>query len=375
MKNLVITALFVMTALASSAAAQVKSVAVANKPPTSQPPVVNSNTGAGTRARVFGVDPKSSNKTESEIRTAPPQTELKNHNEAARVRRASDSIDMQPALNPPATKNSKKGSSPTAIAPQPSNLFTNYSAVSMASTQVYRVGINDVLDIQIEGNAGKESTLFTVNNDGLVEYPLAGDPIVVAGLTTQEIVGLLKQRIRVFDNPVVSVNVRDYASHAVTVTGFVAAPGRKVLRREAVPLYAMLAEALVLPEAGRATITRAGRSPIVADLKDSNHMATLVTAGDIIRVSGAPIATEFFFIGGAIGSPGQKPFHSGLTLSQALLASGGTTAKSDARIRVSRLGPNGRLINEEHSLKKIQSGKAVDPVLAKDDRIEVMPID
>ena len=41
---------------------------------------------------------------------------------------------------------------------------------------------------------------------------------------------------------------RDYAaSHAVTVTGFVSAPGAKTLRREAVPLYAILAEALVLP--------------------------------------------------------------------------------------------------------------------------------
>jgi protein involved in polysaccharide export with SLBB domain len=137
----------------------------------------------------------------------------------------------------------------------------------------------------------------------------------------------------------------------------------------------MLAEALVLPEAGRATITRAGRAPIVADLKDANHAATLVTAGDIIKVSGVPPApSEFFFIGGAIGSPGQKPYHAGLTVTQALLASGGTTAKADARIRISRLGPNGRLIAVDHNLRKIQTGKSPDPVLEKGDRIEVIPI-
>jgi protein involved in polysaccharide export with SLBB domain len=197
----------------------------------------------------------------------------------------------------------------------------------------------------------------------------------VVGLTTPEISVLLRQRIKVFENPTVVVTVRDYASHAVTVTGFVASPGRKILRRDAVPLYAILAEALILPEAGRATITRAGRSPIVADLKDANHAATLVTAGDIIKVSGNPPGpSEFFFIGGAIGSPGQKPYHAGLTVTQALLASGGTTAKADARIRISRLGPNGRLIAAEHNLRKIQTGKWPDPVLEKGDRIEVIPI-
>jgi protein involved in polysaccharide export with SLBB domain len=264
---------------------------------------------------------------------------------------------------------------PRSPVPASSNLFTNYSTVSLASTQVYRIGVNDVLDIQIAGKPSRESTLFTVNSQGLLEYPLAGESIAVAGLTTPEVAVLLRQRIKIFENPAVVVTVRDYASHAVTVTGFVASPGRKILRREAVPLYAILAEALVLPEAGRATITRAGRSPIVADLKDANHAATLVIAGDIIKVSGIPPGpSEFFFIGGAIGSPGQKPYHTGLTVTQALLASGGTTTKSDARIRISRLGPNGRLITEDHNLRKIQTGKTEDPVLEKGDRIEVMPI-
>jgi protein involved in polysaccharide export with SLBB domain len=173
---------------------------------------------------------------------------------------------------------------------------------------------------------------------------------------------------------VVNVTVRDYASHAVTVTGFVAAPGRKILRREAVPLYAMLAESLVLPEAGRATISRQGRAPLELDLNDAIHAATLVIAGDVIRVTGAaPRPSEFFFIGGAIGSPGQKAFHAGLTLTQALLASGGVTVKGEARIRISRLGPNGRLVNSDHNLKKIQAGKVADPVLEKGDRIEVIP--
>jgi hypothetical protein len=152
----------------------------------------------------------------------------------------------------------------------------------------------------------------------------------------------------------------------------VTAPGTKVLRREAVPLYTVLAEALILPEAARATIIRQGRAPIVVDLKDANLSATPVVSGDVIKVSGMPAApTEFFFIGGGINSPGQKTYHAGLTLTQAILASGGTSATAGAKIKVSRQGIDGRLSTEEYNLRKIQTGKTPDPILQNGDRIEV----
>jgi protein involved in polysaccharide export with SLBB domain len=229
------------------------------------------------------------------------------------------------------------------------------------------------LDIKLTNQPGRSSTLFTVMDDGVVEYPLAGDPIVVDGLTTSEIAALLRQRIKIFDNPTVSVTVREYASHEVNISGLVAAPGAKVLRREAMPLYTVLAEALILPEAVRATITRAGRAPMVVDLKDANLSSTLVVPGDVIKVSGPAAApTEFFFVGGAIVSPGQKSYHAGLTLTQAILASGGTAPSAGGKVKVSRQGTDGRLTVEEYNLRKIQSGKTPDPVIQNGDRIEVM---
>jgi protein involved in polysaccharide export with SLBB domain len=168
------------------------------------------------------------------------------------------------------------------------------------------------------------------------------------------------------------VTVRDYASHAVNISGFVAAPGTKILRREAMPLYAVLAEALILPEAARATITRQGHEPLVVDLKDANLSATLVVPDDVIKVSGPSLSpTEFYFVGGQISLPGQKPFHAGLTLTQAILASGGTSASAGSKVRVSRQGTDGRLNTEEHNLRRIQSGKTPDPVLQNGDRIEI----
>jgi protein involved in polysaccharide export with SLBB domain len=228
------------------------------------------------------------------------------------------------------------------------------------------------LDIKLTDHPSKSSTLFTVLEGGVLEYPFAGNPIVVAGLTPPEIAALLRQRIKIFDNPSVAVTVRDYASHSVSISGFVTAPGTKVLRRETVPLYTVLAEALILPEAVRATITRQGRAPILVDLKDANLSATPVVSGDIIKVSGVPpTPTEFFFIGGEINSPGQKAYHAGLTLTQAVLASGGTSATAGAKIRVSRQGTDGRLNTEEYNLRKIQTGKTPDPILQNGDRIEV----
>jgi len=235
---------------------------------------------------------------------------------------------------------------------------------------MYRVGVRDVLDIQLTSNPNIDSTLFTVLDGGVLDYPFAGDPIVVAGLTTSQIAALLQQRIKIFDNPTVAVNVRDYASHAVIVTGFVAAPGKKTLRREAVPLYTILAEAQLLPEAARATIIRQGRAPFVVELKDANPSSTLIMAGDAIKVSTAP-ATEFFFIGGEINAPGQKPYHAGLTLTQAILASGGTNPTAGSKVKVSRQGADGKLTTEEFNLPNIQTGKLADPILQKGDRIEV----
>ncbi|MEK6282252.1 MAG: polysaccharide biosynthesis/export family protein [Acidobacteriota bacterium] len=372
MKTLIIATSVLIAAMATATSGQVKSVASANKPAASKSSAVNQSSVNTTRARVLGNDAKaaSGNNGSTSLPT-PPKPDLKNHTETARLRRTNEDAEQRPAKLPGASRTASNNISLSNNATPPS---TN-APVSPAATQIYRVGANDVLDIQIVGNSGKDSTLFTVGERGLLEYPLAGDTLAVVGLTTAEIAALLRQRIKIFENPAVVVTVRDYASHAVMITGFVAAPGRKILHREAVPLYAILAEALVFPEAGRATITRPGKAPIVADLKDSNHTSTLVIAGDVIKVSGVPPApSEFFFVGGAISSPGQKPYHSGLTLTQALLASGGTTGKADARIRISRLGPKGRLITEDHNLRKIQTGKIPDPVLEKGDRIEVIPV-
>ena len=246
------------------------------------------------------------------------------------------------------------------------------SAPVASLSQEYRVGIGDVLDVQLADMPTKKSTLFTVREGGALEYPLAGETLTVTGLTAEEIGARLCARIKVLENPKVIVKVRDYASHNVIITGLVADPGAKFLRREAIPLYVVLVEAQPRPEATSATITRAGRSLINVDLSDHNAMSTLILPGDLIKIVGQPRdASGFFYAGGALNSPGQRVFHTGLTLTQAILASGGPTRDAGNKAKVARQGTDGRLATTEYNLRQIQDGKTADPVLQPGDRITV----
>jgi protein involved in polysaccharide export with SLBB domain len=246
------------------------------------------------------------------------------------------------------------------------------SVTTPALTSLYRVGVGDVLDIRLLNTASRESSLYSVLSNGFLEYPLAGEAFSVSGLTTDEIAARLASKIKVYDKPQVTVGVREYASHNVIVTGLVDNPGSKILRREAVPLYVVLAEALPRAEAARATIMRGGSQNITLDLTNQTATGTLVMPGDLIRLTAAPpLAPQFFFIGGQVNAPGQKDFHAGLTLTQAILASGGTTRFAGDKIKVSRQGADGRLAVTEYKLKLIEDGKIPDPHLQPGDRIEV----
>lgn len=237
---------------------------------------------------------------------------------------------------------------------------------------IYRVGAGDVLDIRLLNQQTRESTLFTVLADGLLEYPLAGDAVQVGGLTTDEIDARLTAKIQIYENPQVSVSVREYVSHHAIVTGLVIEPGAKVLRREAVPLYVLLAEAQPRPEAGRATIQRPGGQSVTIDLADTKAASTLVFHGDVITLKSQPPALpQFFYIGGPVIAPGQKDFHAGMTLTQAVLASGGVTRFAGSKVKISRQGENGLLSSTEYNLKQIEAGKIPDPVLQPGDRLEV----
>ena len=285
----------------------------------------------------------------------------------------------QPANSSPAEAGGGANREPSKAAPTPAPAGTTSGAgaatPSEPLTSVYRIGVGDVLDIRLLNDKDpRQSTLYTVLAGGALDYPLLRDPITVAGMTADELAAQLIAELRhrgIFQHPQLRVSVREYASHAVLVSGLVGDPGTKILRREAIPLYVVVAEAQPKPEAGRAVvISHATGKATTVDLNDAAGLNTLVQAGDVVNLVARP--PEFFYIGGEIASPGQKEFHSGMTLTQALLASGGVTAQAGPQVKVSRARADGRLVSTEYDLRQIEGGAVPDPVLQAGDRIEVL---
>lgn len=245
------------------------------------------------------------------------------------------------------------------------------AAKELALTKIYRVGPNDVLDLRINDNTS-QSTLFTITASGLLEHPMLAEPLPAGGLTTDEISSRFESELKrraLIDNPKVTVGVRDYASHTILVSGLVKDSGTKILRREAIPLYVVVADAQPLPEAARATVLRnESNQTFEVELTESNEMNLLVRPGDVITLH--PSVTQFVYIGGEVKMPGEKTYRRGLTLTQAIIAAGGLTPKAK-EARLGRDDGKGFLAVTPYKLKDIESGKVQDPLVKPGDRITI----
>ena len=245
------------------------------------------------------------------------------------------------------------------------------SASAQELTEIYRVGIGDVLDVRLLNSANNNSTLFTVDGGGVIDLPVAGGSISVAGLTTEEIqtrIAAELKRRAVAEKAKVSVGVRQYLSHSVTVTGLVVHPGVRFLRRERVPLYVVLAESQLRNDGGRVIDNARRHTRRVSRPQRPGTLNLMVQSGDVITVTNRP--QEFYYIGGRIAHPGQKTFQPGITLLQAILAAGGPI-RQENRIELSREGADRRLVTIRYNIKQIKAGAVEDPKLQSGDRIEV----
>jgi protein involved in polysaccharide export with SLBB domain len=246
------------------------------------------------------------------------------------------------------------------------------SSRSLALPEIYNVGAGDVLDIRLPNTPTRDSTLYTVLKNGTIEYPLLNGPLAVAGMTTDGIARRLANEIKVIRAAKINVTVREYASHSIVVSGLVDNPGRKILRRESMPLYAVLAESAVRSEASTVTVVHKGKDSPPLALKDERAMATLVYSGDAIRISsGNSVPNQYVYVGGAVAAPGEKILRSGMTLTQVLLAAGANLSATKTA-KVARRNPSGLLSTIEYNVNAIGQGRTADPQVVPGDRIEVI---
>ena len=241
-----------------------------------------------------------------------------------------------------------------------------------ALTRLYRVGVGDVLEVSWGAATTGKSSTITVTPAGLLEHANLTEPLSVAGLTTTEIESLVEKQLtqRGITGQPASVGVAEYVSHTILISGLVKEPGTKVIKREAIPLYVVIADAQPLPEATRASLIQKKTGEVlVVDLLKPVDVNLLVSPGDVVNVQADP--PQFVYITGEVKSPGERAFREGMTLTQVIIAAGGLNANAK-EARIARVDGKGFLSDTRYKLKNIESGKSPDPLVQPGDRITIV---
>ncbi|HWK75568.1 MAG TPA: polysaccharide export protein EpsE [Povalibacter sp.] len=217
---------------------------------------------------------------------------------------------------------------------------------AIATDQDYKLGAGDLVRMNVFGSP-ELMTEARVSQSGSITCPLIGS-VPVAGMSTAEVETLLARRYvdgGFLKQPQISVLVVEFQSQKISVLGHVGKPGQYPLRASSNVLD-VLAEAggLLAQSAGDvATITHANGSKQEVDLPklfdgDPEQNVT-VGGGDRIYVPKAPQ----FYVYGQVQKPGMYKLERHMTVSRAISAAGGLTAKgTERRAIVKRRDANGK---------------------------------
>jgi len=225
---------------------------------------------------------------------------------------------------------------------------------SMTFAQEYKIGPEDVLSISF-WQQPQLNTSVRVNQSGTISLPVIGN-VTAAGLTPTELATKIVGRISLFNKNIsqASVNVVQYGSKRIYVTGNVLQPGK--YEYEVMPdLWKILLEAGGPAETARldqVKIIRGGTDAgktIIVDLTEflgEGDISKLppIYPGDTINVpgiamqpggTGAPasggvtstqVEEDVIYIYGQVARPGGYQFTRNLTLLEAIVIAGGPTA-------------------------------------------------
>jgi polysaccharide export outer membrane protein len=210
--------------------------------------------------------------------------------------------------------------------------------------EVYVIGPQDSLSIIVTDEADLTNK-YRVDTDGTITMPYL-NRVPVAGLTLAEAQIKIAQMLQAgyLRNPQVRIEVDQFKSRRVFVSGEVRTPGYVTMAGATMTLL----EALAL--AGSPTQNASNEikvvhpskpgempnEPITVNRKELELGRADVTLqdGDIVNV---PIAQRFF-ISGFVKNTGYYVLDSGTTVSQAIVLAGGLTERgSDRRIKVGRM--------------------------------------
>lgn len=234
--------------------------------------------------------------------------------------------------------------------------------------QDYRVGAGDLLKIQVFGSP-ELSTDARVAQSGTITCPLIGS-VAVAGLSSAEVEKTLAQKFvdgSFLKQPQVSVLIVEYMSQKVSVLGHVSKPGQYALRATS-NVMDVLAEAggvIAQSASDFATLMRSDGTKVDLNLdalfRGDPTQNVRVAGGDRLYIPRA----EYFYIYGQVQRPGQYRLERNMTLSRAVSAAGGLTARgTERRATVKRRDAEGK--EDEYSVRESDMLKADDVLVIKE---------
>ena len=239
------------------------------------------------------------------------------------------------------------------------------------------LGSGDLVEVNLYGMPDFKTDV-RINSAGEISVPLLGT-VAVDGLSVAKAETVIAQQLKqkgLFNDPHITIFVKDYATQGITVLGEVQKPG-------IYPLLGPRSLSDVISTAG-GTTPKAGREVVITHRNDTQHPLrvpipsggadsaennTAIRPGDTVVVSRAGIV----YVVGDVHLPGGFVMENGkdLTVLQAIALAQGTNpnaALNSARlIRKTPEGPQEIPL----SLKKILSAKAPDMPLQADDIVFV----
>ena len=355
--------LFLIVALVSVGSASAQNDATTGKK-------VNFGYSQNPKTKNKTVEPETVNRTEVAPEVKTPSVNNETKIEENTTKETESNVETTTPENSDATQKNPEFESRSA-ANKTLEVVKRANTLATLPTEIYKVGIGDILFISLQNAPSKDSTYFTVLNDGTIDYPLVGEMISVNGLTEEEVEDLLRGKIKLYENPQISVNVRERASHSITVLGMVEKAGKIFLSREAVPLFTIRAEAMVQSKANQVIIKRVNSETEKVNLNDSKSDEVLIFPGDIVEFKSSEMP-QFYYIGGNITSGGRKDFYQNLSLTQAIYESNDLKKQStNVKVIIRRKNQEGLLSPLEFNLNSIKAGKQPDPILQAGDTIEI----
>ena len=244
------------------------------------------------------------------------------------------------------------------------------------------LGPHDLLEISVF-DLDQFSRTVRVSDDGGITLPFIGR-IEVTGLTRSALESRIATMLgdKYVNDPQVSVFVKEYESRKISVSGAVKTPSTLLLMGERT-LLDVVSEAGGFTDEVGPTVYVIRKRPDGSAERIAIELEKLIYGGDASLnvpilpgdVVYAPIEEKItIYVNGAVKTPGGYDFKHGdqMTVLRAITKAGGTTERAaERRVQVLRRHPDGNQSVISVDLKKVRAGKIPDPVLQREDVVDV----